>query len=79
MKEVAKRNIKFNGITGSMKMKAFLETMSNDFHIENVVKHIFIVKPTFAKYTEVDEVYCKVIKLTVPNENRWEELVDFLD
>jgi len=41
MKEVAKSSIKFNGIKGSMTTKAFLETMSNDFHVKNEVKHIF--------------------------------------
>lgn len=62
-----------------MTAKAFLETMSNDFHVQNEVKHIFTVKPTFAKYTEVDEIYRRGTKLTVPDEKRWEELLDLLD
>ena len=49
-----------------MTTKAFLETMSNDFYVQNEVKHIFTMKQTFAKYTEVDEIYCKVTKLTIP-------------
>lgn len=53
--------------------------MSNDFHVQNEVKHIFTIKTTFAKYTEVDEIYRGVTKLTVPQEKRWEELVDSLD
>lgn len=79
MKEVAKSSTKFNRIRGSMTAKAFLETMSNDFHMQNEVKHIFTVKPTFAKYTEVDEIYRRVTKLTVPDEKRWEDLLHLLD
>lgn len=62
-----------------MKTKAFLETMSNDFHVQNEVKHIFTVKPTFAKHTEVDEIYREVTKLIVPDEKIWEELLNLLD
>lgn len=79
MKEVAKSSIKFSGIKGSMKAKAFLGTMSNEFHVQNEVKHIFTVKPTFSKYIEVDEIYYGVTKLTVLDEKRWEELLDLLD
>jgi len=79
LKEMARSSIKFSGIKGSMAIKAFLETMSNDFYVQNEVKHIFTVKPTFAKYTEVDEIYCRVTKLTIRDEKRWEELVDLLD
>lgn len=79
MKEVAKSSIKLSGIKGSMTLKAFLDTMSNEFQVQNEVKHIFTVKPTFSKYTEVDEIYRKLSKLTVPDEKRWEELLDLLD
>ena len=63
---MARSSIKVSGLKGSMTTKAFLETMSNDFYVQNEVKHIFTMKPTFAKYTEVDEIYCKVTKLTIP-------------
>jgi len=79
MKEVAKSNVKLSGIKGSMIAKAFLETMPNEFHVQNEVKHIFTMKPTFFKYTEVDEIDCRVTKLIVPDEKRWEELLDLLD
>lgn len=79
MKEVAKSSIKFSKIKGSMKKKVFLEAMSNNFHVQNEVKHIFIVKPTFYKYIEIDEIYHTVTKLIVPDEKSREELVDLLD
>lgn len=79
MKEVDKSIIEFSGIKGSMTTKAFLDTMSNDFHMQNDVKHVFTLKPTFAKYTEVDKICHRVTKLIVPYEKRWQELVDLLD
>ena len=72
MIEMAKRSINFSGIKGSMTSRAFLETMSNDFYIHNEVKHIFTLKLTFSNYIEVDEIYRRVTKLTIPDEKRWE-------
>jgi len=57
MKEVARSSIMFSGIKGIMTTKAFLEIMSNYFYVQNEVKHIFTMKTTFSKYTEVDEIY----------------------
>lgn len=79
MKEMARSSIKVSGIKGSMKAKEFLETISNDVYIQNEVKHVFTVKPTFSKYIEVDEIYWRVIKLTITDEKRWEEFCDLLD
>lgn len=79
MKEVARSNINFSGIKGNMTTRTFLESMANDFYIQNEVKHVFTVKPTFENYIEVNEIYWRVIKLTIPDEKRWEELCDLLD
>jgi len=79
MKEVEKSSIRFSDIKGNMIARAFLETMGNDFFIQNEVKHVLTVKPMFAKYTEVDEIYRRVINLTIPDEKRWEELCQLLD
>jgi len=57
MKEVAKSIDKFSGIKGNLTSRALLETMANEFYIQNEVKHVFTVKPTFSKYIEVDEIY----------------------
>ena len=59
--------------------KAFLKAMGKDFFIQHEVNHIFVVKPTFSRYTEVDEIYRKVIKLTIPDEDRWVKLCELHD
>ena len=78
MTELSKISVKFSGIKGKMIARAFLETMGNDLFIQNELKHVFTVNSTFAKYTEVLEIYRRVIKLTIPYEKRWEELYELL-
>ena len=79
MKKLAKDSSNFANIKGSMTSRAFLEAMGNDFYIQHEVNHIFVAKPIFAKYIEVDEIYWKVTKLTIPDEDRWDKLCDLLD
>lgn len=64
---------KSSNIKGSMTGRAFYEAISNICFMQNKIKHIFIVKPTFAKYTEVDEIYHRVTKISIPDEERWEK------
>jgi chromosome segregation ATPase len=70
---------KFAGVQGSVTGKAFIEALQLDIDIQHEIKHIFIIKPTFAKYTDMDEVYRRLLKITVPSHIRWEELCDLLD
>jgi hypothetical protein len=56
-----------------------MEALHLDFEIQHEIKHVFVVKPTFAKYTDMDEVYRRLLKVTVPTPIRWEELCDLLD
>jgi hypothetical protein len=77
--EVSKDNSKFAGIQGSITGKAFMDALQLDISIQHEIKHIFTIKPTFAKYTDMDEVYRRLLKVTVPGHIRWEELCDLLD
>ena len=45
--------------------------------IPHEIKHIFTVKPTFTNYTELDEIYRKVIKASIPDEERWENIFEY--
>jgi hypothetical protein len=77
--EVSKDCAKFAGIQSNITGRAFMEALHLDFEIQHEIKHIFVVKPTFAKYTDMDEVYRRLLKVTVPTHIRWEELCDLLD
>jgi hypothetical protein len=77
--EVSKDSSKLAGIQGSITGKAFMDALQLDISIQHEIKHIFIIKPTFTKYTDMDEVYQRLLKVTVPGHLRWEELCDLLD
>jgi hypothetical protein len=77
--EVSKDSSKFAGIQGSITGKAFIDALQLDISIQHEIKHIFIIKPTFAKYTDMDEVYRRLLKVKVPIHLIWEELCDLLD
>jgi hypothetical protein len=71
---VAKDSSKFSGIHGSITGKAFLETLHHDLNIHHEIKYIFLTKTTFAKYIDMDEIYCRLLKVTIPGTQRWDEL-----
>jgi hypothetical protein len=77
--DVAKDSSKFAGIQGSITGKAFLDALQWDISIQHEIRYIFLTKPTFAKYTEMDEVYQKLLKVNVPSHLRWEELCDLIE
>jgi myosin heavy subunit len=76
---VAKDSSKFSGIQGSITGKAFLEALQSDISIQHEIQYIFIVKPTFSKYTEMDEIYRRLLKVTIPSHLRWEELCNLIE
>jgi len=76
---IAIDNSKFVKIKGTITRKAFIEGLSFALLIQHEIKHLFIVKPTFQKYTEVDETYKKLIKFSIPDEERWEKICQLID
>jgi hypothetical protein len=76
---VAKDSSKFSGIQGSIMGKAFLDDLQLDISIQHEIRYIFIIKPNFAKYTEMDEVYRRLLKFNVPSNLRWEEIYNLIE
>jgi len=54
-----------------------LEAINNQIYIEHELKHVFVVKPTFPKYTEVDEIYKRLMKIKILDEEVWSGLCDY--
>ena len=79
IKEVAKDQVNTSSMTALPIGKVLYQTFEKLFYFQHDVKHLFINKHTFSKYTEVDETYQMVTKLTIPDEKRLEELVNLLD
>jgi len=70
MATMAKDSSKFSRIQGSITGKAFLETLQPNISIQHEIKYIFTIKPTFSKYTEVDEIYRRLLKVNIPSQLR---------
>ena len=77
--DVAKDSSKFAGIQGSITGKEFIDALQWDISIQHEIRYIFLTKPTFAKYTEMDEVYQRLLKVKMPSHLRWEELCDLIE
>ena len=58
---------RFERIKGYVIGKDFLEALEFDLIIKHEIKHLFLNKPTFERYTEVDEVFIKVVNLEIPS------------
>ena len=65
---IAIDNENFAGIKGHLIGKCFLEALDFDLIIKHEIKHIFLNKPTFERYIEVDEVFIKLVNLEIPSE-----------
>lgn len=76
---IATDKAKFAGIKGHLVGKAFLEALNFDLIIKHVIKHIFFNKPIFEKYTEVDEVFRKLINLSIPCQDRWDHFCEIIE
>lgn len=69
---------KFPTIKGSITRKAFTEALDFDILIKHEINHFSIIKPTFQKYTWVDETYRKLVKFSNPSEYRWDKMCELL-
>ena len=53
---------------GSPTGKVVLQYFEDLFFLHNEIKHIFVIKPNFAKYTDADECYIKLKRIKIPRE-----------
>lgn len=63
----------------SMIGRVFLEALLFDLDIQYIILNLFITWPKFSRYTKVDEVYIKLMKMNIPSEQRWDKLYELLE
>ena len=63
---------------GSPSGKVLLGHFENLFFLQHEIKHMFMVKPNFSKYTEVDESCRKLRSMNIPTPEKWQEFTDLL-
>ena len=79
IREVVKDTTNFFKIKGNVTGKVVLDLLRNDIFIQHQLKPVFITKPTFSKYTEVDEVYRQVIGTKIPGKKEWGKFCMYQD
>ena len=65
---------KHTNMKNTMTRKSFYEVINNGVFIQHEIRHIFQLRPTFVKYTEIDEVYRKLNRTKILTQNEWENL-----
>jgi len=78
IREVAKEQENSSSMKGIPIGKVLYQTFDNLFYLQHEVKYLFISKPTFSKYTEVDEIFRRMVKIKLPDAESWENLNDLL-
>lgn len=59
--------------------RAFLESLEYDLTILHEIKHLFLAKPNFERYTEVDETLKKMVNVEIPSEQKWDHLCETIE
>lgn len=78
IQEVARDQVNTSSMKGIPTRKVLYQSFENLFYLQHEVKHLFVNKPTFAKYTKADEVYRKMLNIQLPDAETWEKLNNLL-
>jgi len=70
--EVGNHEALVSTIRGLVTPTLIENALRDTFFILDEINHIFLVKPTFTKYTEMDEIYRRVTKISTPDKKHWE-------
>lgn len=77
--EISLNRAKFSKFKGIIIGKEFLEGLEYDIFIQHEIQHLFITKPTFEKYSKVDEAYRKVTKFSILDDQRWDKVLELIE
>jgi len=68
LRKLAKEQASTSGIKALPTGKVLYDTLENLFFLEHEVKHLFVTKPNFSKYTEENEIYRRMLKVNLPKD-----------
>ena len=63
LRQLAKQQASTSSIKELPTGKVLYNTFENLLFIQHEIKHLFITKPNFANYTEVDEIYRRMMNV----------------
>lgn len=78
IREVARDQANNSSMKWMPTRKVLYHTFENLFYLQDEVKHLFVNKPTFAKYIGEAEVYRRMVNIKLPDTETWEKLNDLL-
>ena len=78
LKHFSKEQASTSGIKALSTIKVLYNTFENLFFLQHEVKHLFMTKPNFAKYTEADEIYRRMMNVKLLDDKWWEKMIDLL-
>lgn len=61
---------KFANVKGQIIGERFIDLLVDDLSIFYEIRHLFMVKPIYQNYTELDEAYRKLRDYSMPDESR---------
>ena len=56
-----------------------MEGLQYDLFIQHEIHHLFLNKPTFQTYTEVDERFRNMVNFSIPSEEKWDKLLELIE
>jgi len=78
LRKLAKEQASSSTIKALPTGEVLYDTLENLFFIEHEVKHLFLTKPNFEKYTEADEIYRRMVNVKLLDVEWWEKVTDLL-
>ena len=78
IREFAKEQVNKPTGQGIPTRKVLLKSFEELFYLQHEIKHLFVIKPTFATYTKADENFRKLKNIQIPKKEDWQSLTDLL-
>ena len=78
IREYAKEQVNNPTGQGIPTGKVLLKSFEDLFYLQYEIKHLFVIKPTFSRYTEADENFRKLKNIQIPKNKDWQALTYLL-
>lgn len=78
LKKLANDQASSSSIKALPTWKVLYDAFEDLFFLENEVKHLFLTKPNFPKYTEANEIYRRMINVKLQDAEWWGTVTELL-
>jgi len=76
--EFAKYQVKKPPAQGTPTGKVLFQYFEDFFFLQHEINHLFVIKPTFARYTEADENFRKLKNVQIPKAEEWQTFTNLM-